>query len=131
MSERIVGVVREKPKRSLGFAALIAVIVLLVSGFSGTSGAVAKGRVIHGAVAGTASLTPAQINSNVDRLLGQMTAVEKFGQLEMAGPSTPNGSDLIPLAEQGKIGSVLDLTGVATSTPFRPPLLIIRGSTSR
>ncbi len=41
-----------------------------------------------------------------------MTVAEKFGQLEMAGPSTPNGSDLIPLAEQGKIGSVLDLTGV-------------------
>jgi beta-glucosidase len=30
----------------------------------------------------------------------------------MAGPSTSNGSDLIPLAEQGKIGTVLDLTGV-------------------
>ncbi len=31
----------------------------------------------------------------------------------MAGPSTANGSDLIPLAQKGEIGSVLDLTGAA------------------
>ncbi len=30
----------------------------------------------------------------------------------MAGPSTPSGSDLIPLAQKGEIGTVLDLTGV-------------------
>jgi beta-glucosidase len=41
-----------------------------------------------------------------------MTVAEKFGQLEMAGPGTPTGTDLIPLAKAGKIGSVLDLTGV-------------------
>jgi len=45
------------------------------------------------------------------RLLAQMTVQEKFGQLTMAGPATPTGSDLIPLAEKGEIGSVLDLTG--------------------
>ena len=112
MSERIAAVVRGQSKRGLGFAALTAAIVLLVSGFSGASGSAAKGRLIRRAAGGTASLSPAQINANVGRLLGQMTVAEKFGQLEMAGPSTPNGSDLIPLAEQGKIGSVLDLTGV-------------------
>ena len=112
MSKRIAAVVRGRSKRGLGFAALIAAIVLLVSGFSGASGSAAKGRLIRSAAGGTASLGPAQINAKVDRLLGQMTVAEKFGQLEMAGPSTPNGSDLIPLAEQGKIGSVLDLTGV-------------------
>src|ERR1700689_3312872 len=116
MSERIAAVVRKGPKRGLGFAvgfaALIAAIVLLVSGLSGAPGAVAKGRRIQRAGDGTASLSPAQINANVDRLLGRMTVAEKFGQLEMAGPATPTGSDLIPLAEQGKIGSVLDLTGV-------------------
>jgi beta-glucosidase len=53
------------------------------------------------------------INAKVNRLLGELTVAEKFGQLEMAGPSTANGSDLIPLAQQGKIGSVLDLTGAA------------------
>jgi beta-glucosidase len=116
MSERIVAVVRDEPKRGLGFAlglaALIAAIVLVVSGLSGAPGAVAKGQRIDRAGGGTASLTPAQINANVGRLLGRMTVAEKFGQLEMAGPSTPTGSDLIPLAEKGKIGSVLDLTGV-------------------
>ena len=40
-----------------------------------------------------------------------MTVQEKFGQLTMAGPATPTGSDLIPLAEKGEIGSVLELTG--------------------
>ena len=116
MSERIVAVVREEPKRGLGFAvglaALIAAIVLFVSGLSGTSGAAAKGGRVDRAGGGTTSLSRAQINANVDRLLGRMTVAEKFGQLEMAGPSTPTGSDLIPLAEQGKIGTVLDLTGV-------------------
>ena len=116
MSERIAAAVREEPKRgfgfAVGFAALIAALVLLVSGLSGASGAAAKGRRIHRTGDGTASLIPAQINANVARLLARMTVAEKFGQLEMAGPGTPTGSDLIPLAEQGKIGSVLDLTGV-------------------
>jgi beta-glucosidase len=116
MSERIVAVVRDEPKRGLGFAlglaALIAAIVLVVSGLSGAPGAVAKGQRVDRAGGASASLSRAQINANVDRLLGRMTAAQKFGQLEMAGPSTPTGSDLIPLAEKGKIGSVLDLTGV-------------------
>ena len=43
-----------------------------------------------------------------------MTVDEKFGQLEMAGPNGANGSpgDLIYEAQNGKIGSVLDLVGV-------------------
>jgi beta-glucosidase len=117
MPERIAAVVREEPKRGLGFAiglaAVIAAIVLLVSGLSGASRAAAKNGNIHRAAAGgTASLSPAQINANVNRLLGELTVAQKFGQLEMAGPSTANGSDLIPLAQQGMIGTVLDLTGV-------------------
>lgn len=56
-------------------------------------------------------MDPAQINANVDRLLAEMSVEEKFGQPEMAGPSTPDGRDLIPLAKAGKIGSVLDLVG--------------------
>ena len=126
MPERIAAAMREEPKRRFGFAVglavLIAVVVLSVSWFSGSSGAAAKGqRVQHAAAhhdgAGhdsgeTASLSPSQINANVNRLLNRMTVAEKFGQLEMAGPSKPDGSDLIPLAEQGEIGSVLDLTGV-------------------
>ena len=126
MPERIAAAVRQEPKRGfglvVGLAVLIAVAVLSVSWFSGSSGAAAKGqRVQHAANhpngvghdrGSTASLSPSQINANVNRLLTKMTVAEKFGQLEMAGPSKPDGSDLIPLAEQGEIGSVLDLTGV-------------------
>src|ERR1700729_326331 len=117
MSDRIAAVVRKEPKRRLGFAvgfaALIAAVVFLVSALSGASGAAAKGQSADRAGGGPASLSAAQINANVNGLLGRMTVAEKFGQLEMAGPSTSTGSDLIPLAEHGKIGSVLDLTGVA------------------
>ena len=125
MPERIAAAVREEPKRgfglALGVAALIAVIVLSVGWLSGASGAAAKNqRVQHAAAhhtgphhrSGTTPLSRAQINGKVTQLLNRMTVAEKFGQLEMAGPSKPDGSDLIPLAEHGKIGSVLDLTGV-------------------
>ena len=116
MPERIAAAVREEPRRGLGLvlglAALVAALVLLVSGLSGASRAAAKGQRVARAADATGSLSPAQINAKVAGLLAQMTVAEKFGQLEMAGPSTPTGSDLVPLAEQGKIGSVLDLTGV-------------------
>ncbi|HWE59175.1 MAG TPA: beta-glucosidase BglX [Solirubrobacteraceae bacterium] len=116
MAERIARVVREEPRRSFGFligvAALVAASVVLVIAVSGAPGAAARGRSSHRADARTASLSQAQISANVNHLLGEMTVAEKFGQLEMAGPGTATGSDLIPLAEQGKIGSVLDLTGV-------------------
>ncbi len=121
MSERIAAAVWEKPRRRFGFGAVLAAVglavVLLVSGMSGSSNAASTGRTTrqqarharqHAATAGQQQA----INAKVDALLGKMTVTEKFGQLEMAGPSTPTGSDLIPLAEQGKIGSVLDLTGV-------------------
>jgi beta-glucosidase len=116
MSERIADVVRETPRRGLGvavgLAVLIAAIVVFASGLSSASGAAAKSRRIHHRSRAHATLSTAQINANVDGLLRRMTVAEKFGQLEQAGPSTSNGSDLIPLAKEGKIGSVLDLTGV-------------------
>ena len=69
---------------------------------------------------GTTSTTPpvnqAQINANVNRLLARMTVAEKFGQLEMSGPSGANGTPgaaLLQEARQGLVGSVLDMTGVA------------------
>jgi beta-glucosidase-like glycosyl hydrolase len=42
----------------------------------------------------------------------------------MAGPSKPDGSDLIPLAQSGQIGTVRDLTGVIRGyrTMFPVPL---------
>ena len=116
MAERIARVVREEPRRSFGFligvAALVAATVVLVIGVPGTAGAAAKGHRSHRADARTAALSQAQIGANVNHLLGEMTVAEKFGQLEQAGPATATGSDLIPLAEKGEIGSVLDLTGV-------------------
>jgi beta-glucosidase len=117
MSERIVAAVRQEPKRGIGFAVVAAavvaaIVVLLLSGLSTASGAAAKNRGAHRAGDGAAAMRQAQINGKVNRLLREMSVQEKFGQLEMAGPSTPTGSDLIPLAKAGKIGSVLDLVGV-------------------
>ena len=115
MSERIAAVVREKPRRSFGFGAVLAAfglaVVLLVSGMSGSSNAASTSRHARPRAATSAPQQQA-INSKVNALLGQLTVAEKFGQLEMAGPSTANGSDLAALAAAGKIGTVLDLTGV-------------------
>ena len=119
MSEKFNEVVWVKPRRRFGFGACLAAlglaVALLVSGMSGSSSAASTTRHAQHARRHDAA-TPAQqqaINAKVNRLLGELTPAEKFGQLEMAGPSTANGSDLIPLAQQGKIGSVLDLTGAA------------------
>ena len=128
MSERIAAAVREEPRRGIGFVvvlvALIAAVVVLVSGLSTRLGR----RAEDGAHARTAAsarrrpLSRAQIDANVNRLIGQMTTAEKFGQLEMAGPSKPDGSDLDSLAKSGQIGTVLDLTWASTtSTGSRTP----------
>jgi beta-glucosidase len=114
MSERIAAAVWVKPRRRFAFcsgvAAFLVAVMLLVGVMSGASSAAPAKRRTHRAA--NAGLSQAQINANVNRLLGEMTVAQKFGQLEMAGPSTPNGSDLAALAAQGKIGTVLDLTGV-------------------
>ncbi|HEY1515361.1 MAG TPA: beta-glucosidase BglX [Solirubrobacteraceae bacterium] len=128
MSEKIAAAVWVKPRRRIGFgsavlAGIVLAVVLLAGGFSSASNAAQTtghaGRSgAHtgqsGARAGRNATAAQQqsINAKVNGLLARMTVPEKFGQLEMAGPSTPTGSDLIPLAEQGKIGTVLDLTGV-------------------
>ena len=92
MPERIAAAVREEPRRGLGLAAglavLIAAIVLLVSWLSGASGAAAKDHRsqqagthparTHRHRGGTESLRPAQINAKVNRLLRRMTVKEKF-----------------------------------------------------
>jgi beta-glucosidase len=113
MSERIATAVWVKPRRRFAFcsgvAAFVVAVVALVFVMSGASSAAPAKRRTHRA--GNGGPNQAQINANVNRLLGEMTVAEKFGQLEMAGPSTPTGSDLIPLAKAGEIGSVLDLTG--------------------
>ncbi len=56
--------------------------------------------------------TQAQANAYATRTLSRLTVEEKFGQLTMAGPTTPI-STLEQQACDGEVGSVLDLTGVA------------------
>ena len=57
----------------------------------------------------------AVISGKVDALIGQMTLAEKIGQLEMSGPTGPNGTPgqtLLDELRSGQVGSVLDLVGV-------------------
>jgi beta-glucosidase len=57
----------------------------------------------------------ASIAGKVDGLIRRMTLAEKFGQLEMSGPTGPNGTPGQPLLNEvrsGQVGSVLDLVGV-------------------
>jgi beta-glucosidase len=57
----------------------------------------------------------ASIASQVNSLIGEMTLAEKFGQLEMSGPTGPNGTPgqtLLDEVKSGEVGSVLDLVGV-------------------
>ena len=57
----------------------------------------------------------ASIAGRVDSLIGKMTLAEKFGQLEMSGPTGPNGTPgptLLKEVRDGQVGSVLDLVGV-------------------
>ena len=57
----------------------------------------------------------ASIASQVNSLIGKMTLAEKFGQLEMSGPTGPNGTPgqtLLDEVKSGEVGSVLDLVGV-------------------
>jgi beta-glucosidase len=59
----------------------------------------------------------ASIASNVNSLIGQMTLAEKIGQLEMSGPTGPNGTPgqtLLDEVRSGEVGSVLDLVGVSS-----------------
>jgi beta-glucosidase len=58
----------------------------------------------------------ASIAGQVDSLLAKMTLAEKIGQLEMSGPTGPNGTPgqtLLDEVRSGQVGSVLDLVGVA------------------
>jgi beta-glucosidase len=57
----------------------------------------------------------ASVASKVSSLIGKMTLAEKFGQLEMSGPTGPNGTPgktLLDEVRSGQVGSVLDLVGV-------------------
>jgi beta-glucosidase len=69
-----------------------------------------------GTAPGAAQQRLAAISGKVDALIGKMTLAEKFGQLEMSGPTGPNGTPgqtLLDEVRNGQVGSVLDLVGVA------------------
>ena len=91
-----------------GAIVLISAIVLLFAGrFSSASNAAPTSHAI---------VTAAQrqaINSKVSALLAKMTVHEKFGQLEMSGPTPDNNATLEKEAKAGQVGSVLDLIGVS------------------
>lgn len=124
MAERVARAVADGPRRRIGFgtiaATLIAAAVLLAAGvFASTPSArtLAKpggARPHQSGQGGGQSSNPRAINSMVNSLIRRMTVAEKFGQLEMAGPNGPNGTpgDLVSEAQNGQIGSVLDLVGV-------------------
>jgi hypothetical protein len=94
MSERIAAAVWVKPRRRFAFcsavAACLVLAVALIAAMSGASSAAPAKRRTH--ATGTAGQCPAPTNARVNQLLGEMTAAEKFGQLEMAGPNGPNGT---------------------------------------
>ncbi|HEX4009751.1 MAG TPA: beta-glucosidase BglX [Solirubrobacteraceae bacterium] len=126
MAERVLRAVGEDPRRRIGFGTIVALViaaaVLVAAGvFTSAPSAQARARTGHGstahrqAPAESRPRTPnnAQINADVTNLMSKLTVQDKFGQLEMAGPTTP----LTTLEQQacdGQVGSVLDLTGVAS-----------------
>ena len=74
------------------------------------------GKPASGAARNPAAQRLSVISGKVDALIGKMTLAEKFGQLEMSGPTGPNGTPgqtLLDEVRNGQVGSVLDLVGVA------------------
>jgi beta-glucosidase len=109
MADRVAHVVWAKPRRRIGvgvgLAVFIAVVTLLASGLLTASPAASTTQA--------SALTAQQqaITGKVNSLLSKLTVAEKFGQLEMSGPTTPL-STLENEVRLGQVGSVLDLTGV-------------------
>jgi beta-glucosidase len=92
----------------------IAVTAALAVPAAGTATGLHTARPAQSA-AGSAAQRLQQISGQVDSLLGEMTLAEKFGQLEMSGPTGPNGTPgqtLLDEVKNGQVGSVLDLVGV-------------------
>jgi beta-glucosidase len=111
MADRVARVVWAKPRRRIGSGAIlvafVAVVVVLFTGPLGSS------RTARAAGVGS---SPPEISANVNALLAKMTVAEKFGQLEMSGPTGANGTPgevLLNEARNGQVGSVLDMVGVA------------------
>jgi beta-glucosidase len=122
MGERVVRAIGETtPRRRFGLGTgLTVVICLAVMLAAGVFTSAPPAQTLHhanstGTAAATAHSAPqpniAQINADVTRLISTMSVADKFGQLTMAGPTTPL-STVEQQACDGEVGSVLDLTGV-------------------
>src|SRR5215813_9466619 len=95
---------------STGFTALVTAAALLTLPAASARPAVPRTAVAPAARPGLDAIT-----SQVDSLIGKMTLAEKIGQLEMSGPTGPNGTPgqtLLDEVRNGTVGSVLDLVGV-------------------
>jgi len=107
----------------LGVVAALAVVTAAAAGpasgkASGLGGqaALAAAQRPGTTVSAATSRQLASVGSQVDSLVGRMTLAEKIGQLEMSGPTGPNGTPgqtLLDEVRSGEVGSVLDLVGVA------------------
>jgi beta-glucosidase len=114
MADRVVACpAGRRPRRRLGTSrgkvGLVTAAVLLISGvFAGAPAA----HTVHRSSRRRSEQT---VSTQVNSLLSQMTVAEKFGQLEMSGPTGTNGTPgpvLLQEAQQGEVGSVLDMVGV-------------------
>jgi beta-glucosidase len=108
---------------ALAVATVLAVVPAASAGpaapraIRGASEAAAGGarQQVNAGLAASVRQRLASIASKVDSLIGKMTLAEKFGQLEMSGPTGPNGTPgqtLLDEVRSGQVGSVLDLVGV-------------------
>jgi len=100
-------------RSALTIATPLAVAALLVS--VPAAGA-ASGSPAHPSHPSAQQARLATIAGKVNALLSRMTLAEKFGQLEMSGPTGTNGAPgqtLLDEVRKGQVGSVLDLVGVA------------------
>ena len=96
---------------AIGVAAPLAAVSLLVA----VPAAARPAQPGSPAAATSTQQRLAAISGKVGALLGKMTLAEKFGQLEMSGPTGPNGTPgqtLLDELRSGQVGSVLDLVGV-------------------
>ena len=82
---------------------------------AGRGAALAAAQQPGGALPAARRQRLASIAGKVNGLIRRMTLAEKFGQLEMSGPTGPNGTPgqtLLNEVRNGQVGSVLDLVGV-------------------
>jgi len=95
---------------STGFTALVTAAALLTLPAASARPAAPKAAAAPAAMRGLDA-----VSGQVDSLIGKMTLAEKIGQLEMSGPTGPNGTPgqtLLDEVRSGQVGSVLDLVGV-------------------